>query len=161
MPLVVLTTRFVLAAVLILSAAGQWRDRARMHDVVAAYRLLPDRLTAPFALALPIVEVLAALALLVGYGAVAAGLFAMFAVAIGINLARGRHDIDCGCGGPALLTLSPALLARNLVLLMASVVALAPAGGQLETAVAAGQALVILPFYFAGNQLLANRSVLA
>ena len=33
--------------------------------------------------------------------AAAALLLALYAGAIGVNLARGRRDIDCGCGGPA------------------------------------------------------------
>jgi hypothetical protein len=161
MALAVFTARLLLAAILALSAWDQSRDRDRMEGVVAAYGLLPDRFVAGFAFALPLAEAAAALLLLLGNGALALGLFAMFAAAIGTNLARGRRDIDCGCGGPALLTLSPALLVRNLVLLALAVLALVPASGWTESAIAAGQALVILPFYFAANQLLANQAVLA
>ena len=46
-------------------------------------------------------------------------LLLVYTLAIGINLLRGRRDIDCGCGGPARRqTLSGWLVARNLVLMV-------------------------------------------
>jgi hypothetical protein len=53
----------------------------------------------------PILELTVAATLLAGpvrTAAAAAGVALLFtyAVAIGINLARGRRDLNCGCGGP-------------------------------------------------------------
>ncbi|WP_233801594.1 MauE/DoxX family redox-associated membrane protein [Paraburkholderia sp. HP33-1] len=75
-----------------------------LRQVVAGFELLPHALVTPFALALPLVEIGAALSSLVpatrSVGAAAlATLFVLFALALGINVARGRTDIDCGCNG--------------------------------------------------------------
>ena len=54
-----------------------------------------------------------------------AALVSAYAVAIAINLLRGRHDIDCGCGG-ASHPLSWGLVARNMVLAAAAILASRP-----------------------------------
>lgn len=77
---------------------------ARFAEVFVAYSVVPaplGRLVAPL---VPILELTVGAALLVGRsrtGAAAAGaaLLIAYAAAIGINLARGRRDLSCGCGG--------------------------------------------------------------
>jgi hypothetical protein len=55
----------------------------------------------------------------------AAGLLLLFALAMGINLRRGRRHIDCGCFQNALKqTLSWALVMRNVVLALLAGLAL-------------------------------------
>jgi len=71
---------------------------------VAGFQLLPHVLVAPFALALPLVEAAGALASLVpatrnAGASILVVLFLLFALALAINVARGRTDIDCGCNG--------------------------------------------------------------
>jgi hypothetical protein len=72
--------------------------------VLRAYRLLPEAL-ARFAPLVPLTELCVGAGLLVGAlrsSAAAAGalLLALYAGAIALNLARGRRDLSCGCGGP-------------------------------------------------------------
>jgi hypothetical protein len=88
---------FVLAAV---QKLQHWRIFA---GVLANYRLLPPLLVAPAAILLPPAEILVGLLLLSAQlrplGALAAiALLVLFAMAMAINLRRGRSEIDCGCG---------------------------------------------------------------
>jgi hypothetical protein len=96
---------------------------------VLDYRLLPERLGGPVAVALAGIEALAVASLLVpgfrGFGGAAAGVLLLaYAAAMGINLWRGRREIDRGCGGSG-QGISWALVARNV--LLAGLAALAPA----------------------------------
>jgi len=91
-----------LALVLVSAAIPKFKDADEFVGIIANYRLLPESLVMPFARLLPVVEVICAAGLLipasrtwVGWGA--AALFMMFALALGINLGRGRTHIDCGC----------------------------------------------------------------
>jgi len=91
-----------LALVLIAAAIPKFRKADEFVGIIANYRLLPDALVTPFARVLPMVEVVCAVGLLVpmlrsGGGWMAAGLFILFALALGINIGRGRTHIDCGC----------------------------------------------------------------
>jgi hypothetical protein len=58
-------------------------------------------------------------------GAVA--LMVAYAAAIGVNLARGRRHIDCGCAGPrARRPIGAGLVVRNALLAAVALAALAP-----------------------------------
>jgi hypothetical protein len=88
---------FVLAA---LQKAQHWRI---FSGVLANYRLLPAIMIVPVALLLPPAEMLVGLLLLSAqfrpFGEWAAvALLGLFAVAMAVNLKRGRTEIDCGCG---------------------------------------------------------------
>jgi len=92
---------------------------------------------------------------------VAAALIALYAAAIGINLWRGRRDIDCGCAGPdQAQPLRPVLLARNAVLvalaLLASVHPQARELGLFDGFVTLAASAVALLLYAAADGLLAN-----
>jgi uncharacterized membrane protein YphA (DoxX/SURF4 family) len=116
--------RTLTALVFLLAAAGKMRHRAVFGGVVANYRLLPQFLVSPVAYALPPFEAILGFCLLLGLGspwpeAAAAALLVVFAAAIGVNLRRGRRDIDCGCFQNALKqTLSFTLVMRNGALAM-------------------------------------------
>jgi hypothetical protein len=57
----------------------------------------------------------------------AAMLLVVYAVAIGVNLLRGRRDIDCGCAGPASRRpIAWSLVARNVVLAAIGLAGLMP-----------------------------------
>ncbi len=98
------------------------------------YRLLPTGLARPVAYLIPPVELLIGAALLAASGwwlppAGAALLLLLFAAAMGVNLGRGRVEIDCGCFvGLLRQRLSWTLVARNL-LLAAALLAVAGAAG--------------------------------
>lgn len=97
----VLATLFV-GLVLAVAAISKLRSLDEFQGVVDNYRLLPGFLVAPVAKLLPWVELACAVALMVPpvremAAWVAVGLFVMFALALAINVGRGRTHIDCGC----------------------------------------------------------------
>ncbi|HEC73431.1 MAG TPA: methylamine utilization protein MauE [Methylophaga aminisulfidivorans] len=99
--LTVLATLFV-GLVLAVAAISKLRSPDEFQGVVDNYRLLPGFLVAPVARLLPWVELACAIALMVPPAReiaawVAVGLFVMFALALAINVGRGRTHIDCGC----------------------------------------------------------------
>lgn len=112
----------LLAAIFAAAAVTKLREPAVFAGVVEQYGLLPHGLVRPFAYALPILELAAALGLLLPAtrapaAAVLTLLLLVFAAAMAVNLARGRSDIDCGCFiGLLRQRISWALVARNLVL---------------------------------------------
>jgi Methylamine utilisation protein MauE len=132
-PELVMAVRTLTALVFLSAALPKLRDLSVFSGVVANYRLLPGWLAAPFARLLPIFELLLCAALLLslpGAEYCAAGLLVVFAYAMGINIARGRASIDCGCFSSVLKQeLRWALVARNgvMALLLLAVAGAAPA----------------------------------
>lgn len=120
--------RLALASLLSLAAVHKLRDREGFRGALRGYALLPERAIRPVGLALPGLEGAAAAALLLppaarGGAALALALLGLYTAAISINLARGRRDIDCGCGGPAARRgLGADLLCRNALLLVVAAV---------------------------------------
>jgi hypothetical protein len=117
-----LAIRTLVSLVFLSAAYGKLKHRAAFQGVVANYRLLPDAMVAPVAHLIAPVELLLGAALITGCAFPwaplgAAGLLGLFALAMGINLRRGRRQIDCGCFQSALRqTLSATLVVRNVVL---------------------------------------------
>lgn len=116
---------FSQAILVLVFLAGAWsklRALEAFEGVVYNYRLLPEPIVRPVALLLPFVELAVGLGLMYPpirpYAAVAAAaLLVIFSAAIGINLLRGRREIDCGCFSSALKQqLSGWLLVRNAAL---------------------------------------------
>jgi hypothetical protein len=122
-PSILLACRVLGVLVFATAVAGKLRHRDEFVGVVGQYRLLPLTLVHPAAMSVIILEAGAALslAILPATGAVLAiALLLVFCVAVIVNLARGRVEIDCGCFQSALRqTLSVGLVARNLLLVMA------------------------------------------
>jgi hypothetical protein len=92
----------IIGAALLASAIPKLRDYQGLLVVVRGYRLLPPTLERATAAILPYAQLAAGLALLTGFaGRAAAGLAALmflgFTAGLGINLLRGRREIDCGC----------------------------------------------------------------
>jgi hypothetical protein len=138
-PVLVWVLRVALALLFAAAASHKLRAPREFEATVAAYALLPSAAVRPFARVLALAEVgVAAGLLLPGPGlvpvaAVSAGaaLLCVYSVAIAVNLARGRTDIDCGCLGPAgEQPLSAWLLARNAVLVGACLLLAAPRGAR-------------------------------
>jgi hypothetical protein len=109
-------------ALLFLSAALQkLRALPRFAEVLRAYRVLPAG-AVRIAVLLPLLELMLALALLVPVTRMAAAgagaaLLALYAGAIALNLARGRRDLACGCGGSdEARPIAPWMVVRNLLL---------------------------------------------
>jgi hypothetical protein len=110
----------VLALVFARSAAHKVAEFSFFSATLGEYRLLPALFIGPTAMTLAVLEVVAIGMLLildsrpVGAG-LAAFLLSLYALAMAINLYRGRLRIDCGCGGPGQM-ISWALVIRNLTL---------------------------------------------
>jgi hypothetical protein len=160
--------RLGMAAIFALAAADSLRDWPSYGAIVVEYRIVPRPVALSAARVLPLLEVLAAGLLLVGAppGALLGlALMAVFTAAVGINLWRGRVDIDCGCGAAAGQRLSWSLLLRNLLLtaLLAGA-SVAPCRGRLDVAAMVGilgGTFFLVTAYFTANQLLTNRQRLA
>jgi len=94
------------AAVLLATAAiHKLRDLRRFDEIFTAYGLIPGRVRLRLSRLVPLLEGLLAVGLLLDVSrrlAVisAMALLAAYALAIAINLGRGRRDLACGCGGP-------------------------------------------------------------
>lgn len=117
-------------ALLFASAAAQkLRSPAHFAEIFAGYRLLPDTAARRLAWLIPCIELAVAAALLWEPGRrvaliAAVAVLLAYASGLGVNLFRGRLDLDCGCGAAHdRRTLSPWMVWRNL--LLASVLGLA------------------------------------
>jgi thiol-disulfide isomerase/thioredoxin/uncharacterized membrane protein YphA (DoxX/SURF4 family) len=107
----------VLAAVLAVAGVAKLFDLSGSREAVRNFGV-PARLSVPLGTALPVAELIVAVGLLAGttarWASIAAGLlFAVFSIAIAVNLLQGRQP-DCHCFGqlhsaPA----GPMTLARN------------------------------------------------
>lgn len=134
-PVVSVSLRCLLAVLFAIAAWHKASDPRRFTSTLDAYRLLPSWLSGAAARVLPVAEVAVAVSLLLpvyrwaALGAVA--LLVLYSVAITINLARGRPEIDCGCFGPAArVPLSGALIARNALLIGAAAIVSLPVGAR-------------------------------
>ena len=147
-PALELLIRCALALLLGAGAIGKLRDRTTFRAAVEGYEILPARLAGVAAIGFALAEGGLAIGLVapaaVGMRSLSLGgaacLFAVYGVAIAINLARGRRELDCGCGGAAHVPLSGWLVARNALLVAAS---LLPLGGARARALGAIDALTI------------------
>lgn len=171
-----------LAAGLLLFAAGLFASAA-LHKLrtfteftgfMAGYRLLP-RVVVPAAAAVIVLAEIVAVAGALSASSLTAflpgALLLLYAGAMGVNLLRGRRDIDCGCGGTP-MPLSWSLVLRNGLLSLAFTWAAASAwavsnDGLLATLTAsptllvpiAAFALCLGVLYAAFNQLQSNLAI--
>ncbi len=142
----------------------------RFETVLRDYRLLPVFLTRPLALLIPAVELTLGLDWILGLlprttALVSASLVAVYALAIGINLARGRIYIDCGCWFGASTereqNLSSSLVVRNGVLMGLALLSLAPIAerdlGPTDYMVILASVLTAILLYAGSGQLLKNQ----
>jgi len=150
-----------LALIFLSSAVEKAKDLSWFADVLREYRLVPESAVWPVAFAIPATELAAVAAV------VLIGLLLAFSFAVGINLARGRHHIDCGCWGPGAQRseLSGWLVVRNLALAAVASLLLVPLVAREILWVdflTVGLATVTLLFLFGStNRLIANASKLA
>lgn len=169
-PIFIIASALAIAVLLASAATHKLRAPARFARQLADYQLLPGALVRPIARVIPVVELMVAFALLVpawrsSAALSAASLIALYAAAIGINLWRGRRDIDCGCAGPdQAQPLRPVLLLRNGALvglaLLASVLPAARELGFFDGFVTVAASAVALLIYAAADGLLANSPLL-
>jgi len=125
-PDLLVLARWLLAAIFLASAFGKLRDRRAFIAIVLDYQVLPRRWARRFAVVLPWLELALGLLLLLGIGTrIAAALTGLlllsFVLAIGLNLWRGRKDLNCGCAGARQpQKINGGLILRNALLLLLS-----------------------------------------
>jgi len=131
-PAVDLALRAALALLFGVAALHKVRDAGRFRATLADYRLLPAAAVPLAAPMLPAAEaavagMLAAPGLRRAGLAGAAALLVLYAVAVGVNLARGRRHLDCGCAGPAVRRpIGEGLVVRNAVVAAVALAARVP-----------------------------------
>ncbi len=167
-PIVHLVLAVALSLLFAHAAWHKWRSGVRFEAQLAEYRLLPNVMVPFAARGLTGIEALVAVALLWPLSRqpaalAAALLFATYAAAIGINLLRGRHHIDCGCGDSPVL-LSRWLVGRNLLLMAGALLLTWPAAPRTPVTLDLvfglfGLCALVLTWLLL-EQLLANASVL-
>jgi hypothetical protein len=173
-PLIVKAISIGLGLMFLAAAYHKLSDTAGFRVTLLEYQLLPESLVSPASRIIPIVEILLGGSwLLSWYGqsmtAIAsAGLLGIYALAIGINLYRGRIHFDCGCsfGGKDdnEQFLSGGLVTRNLILIVAALITMLPVAsrtlgfGDYATLVAVLLAATLL--FAAANQLITNRAAI-
>ena len=125
------TLALALAALFAAACAHKVLSREQWPSIVRQYQLLPEALAGVATLLVPLAEALTAGLLLwprmrVAGAMLAAALLVLYALAIAINLRRGRASIDCGCFGSGRSGIAPWMLVRNLVFAALSLALLLP-----------------------------------
>lgn len=111
----------ICASILLLAGAMKIGGLRAFGQQVAAYQVVPRRLSWFAGYALPPAEIIIGLALpfLPRLAVIAMVFFGSFAAAVGINLIRGRSELRCGCfGTTGLHTISKVHVVGNILLMM-------------------------------------------
>jgi hypothetical protein len=165
-PVIQISVAYALAVLWLIGGVDKVMRFRRFSATVLEYHILPDSLSVRSAAIVAALEIGLAGALLTPLGRSAglggsAGLLALYAAAIGVNLLRGRRHIDCGCLGPVdRQPLSEWLVGRNLVLAAAALVGLLPVQSRALVwidAISIGATVCVLAaFYATANGLIVN-----
>ena len=173
-PLIIKAISIGLGLMFLLAAYHKMSNGAEFRVTLLEYQLLPEWIISPASRVIPIAEILLGGSWLLSWfgqamtAVASAGLLGIYALAIGINLYRGRVHFDCGCsfGGKddSEQFLSGGLVVRNLILIATALVTLLPATsrpfgfGDYATLVAVLLAATLL--FAAANQLISNRAAI-
>lgn len=169
-PVVQIVSALVLSCVFVTAGFHKCQAPAEFATTLRNYKILPEALIRQCVYLLPVAEIMTGVALLIPavarLAAVAAGaLLTAYIFAIGVNLLRGRRNIDCGCGGPQQKqTISEWMIARNGLLLFLAALAGAPV--QPRPLLWFDWTVIVLAvvtgclFYHIINQLLVNKDLL-
>jgi uncharacterized membrane protein YphA (DoxX/SURF4 family) len=111
-PWVLLASRLIVGAIFLVAGVTKVTTPGLFADAVRQYHLMPVSWAYPFALAIPWLEILAALYLLVGFltriaSAACLLMLAMFEFALVQSLVTGHTNHSCGCFGTG--TVNPVL----------------------------------------------------
>jgi hypothetical protein len=149
-----------------LAGSHKLRNPAQFTETFSAYDVLPGPLALLAARLIPALEIAVALALPWAFCRPWAPLAAMgfliaYAAGISLNLARGRRELDCGCGAAGnRRSIAPWMVWRNLILALALAAAALPwsartlTGLDLATVIGALAAAALL--YAAVDRLLGD-----
>ncbi|MFT4563137.1 MAG: hypothetical protein ACI9BW_002891, partial [Gammaproteobacteria bacterium] len=165
-PIVILIANYSIALLFGLASYGKLSAFRVFCVTLEEYQLIPVKLVTVVAAVVTGLEVLISLGAfwqpVAQFAMFAASLLlSMYAAAIGINLVRGRRDIDCGCTGPARRQLlSGWLLLRNTGLILVALLGAAVPSERIVVAadlVLVALALIaVMAIYAAINQLMVN-----
>jgi hypothetical protein len=128
-PIVPLVFSVSLALLFFMASRHKLKSVRHFEAQLDAYEIIPRHLLPIVARTIPWIEMGLVFLLLIPFtrslaGSVSAMVLFVYALAIAVNLYRGRTEIDCGCGDKP-QSLSQWLLLRNGVLILgASIVAL-------------------------------------
>lgn len=149
------------------AAVHKWRAPREFAATLAEYRMLPASVVPAMAAVLMLLETAVCAALLwpaaraVG-AAIGSALLLLYACGMAINLARGRRDLDCGCG-LVRRTVSGGMVVRNVALAAALALPSIPLTARTlaapDYATVAG-ALVVSVLLYASAELLLGRPAL-
>ena len=166
-PAIDLTVRAALALLFLVAAAHKLRDRAAFRATFAEYRILPEAISA----LVPLAELAVAVLLLVPAASAlgeigAAALLLLYGAAVGVNLARGRRHIDCGCAGPyARRPIGGGIVVRNALFAACALAALLPVSPRplawIDALTVSGAVLALAALYLATDRLMAHAPALA
>ncbi|MGI9204927.1 MAG: MauE/DoxX family redox-associated membrane protein [Woeseiaceae bacterium] len=171
-PLIAKAISIGLALMFLIAAYHKFAEGPEFRATLFDYQVLPPSLVPLAARVIPVVELLLGGSWLVSYyqqsltAVGSAVLLGIYALAIGINLARGRLHIDCGCGFGGRLDneqfISGGLVFRNLILMVIALLTLLPVGaralGIADYVTLFAVVLVSILLFAAANQLIANRA---
>jgi uncharacterized membrane protein YphA (DoxX/SURF4 family) len=135
-PLLILTTQYFLALLLVTAAVHKATNLQRVKAVIAAYRLFPAGIGTLLATLVMGVEMVIGAGLMIPSARrpaalMAAALFAVYLTIMAVSLLRGNLDIDCGCSlGDRVTQLSGYQISRNVVLITLSLCAVFPDSGR-------------------------------
>jgi hypothetical protein len=137
-PAISFSLSIAIAGLLAMGAAHKLSNPVRFFTIVTDYRLAPSALSPVLGAALIAIEAATAVCLLVpashsAAAGVAALIFCAYGLAIGVNIARGRTEIDCGCHFGAARDgahLSVWMLVRNGVLAAGALLMSLPVSGR-------------------------------
>lgn len=165
-PALSLVLALALALLFATAAAHKLRDWSYFRASLENYRVLPSALVAPAGALAVGAEVVAVATLpFPGTRAVGAllgaGLLAAYALAIAVNLRRGRTRIDCGCFGAARRErIAPWMVLRNVVLALGALAAALPVASRplaaLDALTIAGALVAAAVLYLAFGTLGSN-----
>ena len=134
-----ITTLIGICFALLFGMAGlhKLRNQQETQQAIDDYEVLPRNLVTPARWVIPLVEIAIAIGLLVPAASKiaaisGAGVLTLYALAMAVNLYRGRRDLECGCSfGTAQQSVSELLVARNILLAALISVAALPASDRL------------------------------
>lgn len=168
-PLIFYWVKYFIALVFLLSLSHKFRDFGLFAQQVRDYRVIPSVFITTSAVLIVLSEAAVVLLLIVTDAAVgiylASFLLLIYAIAMMINLLRGRTEIDCGCAGPGNgQAISYALVIRNCLLailvLSAGVVTTGRVLLSADYVMLILSLVVSILLYLTINQLIANSSQL-
>lgn len=125
-----LASRVAVSILLIVASIEKLSRPGAFRDALAGYRIVPARALGIAAIGIPLLEFALGAGLLAGVRAAVIGAIALllgYTAAMGVNLARGRSHIDCGCSLVRGRPLSTRLVVRNVILAAMAALALTPA----------------------------------